>query len=103
MGAGHPRMGFELDTYTAVEPAHFIADQSYVERKGPVDDVQVWAVGQAVAFSPNAWMRFSSRSVRRKDFLPELVLFDCQSCHHPYNSLPSERNCEATSLLPAAR
>ena len=49
MGAGHPRMSFELDTFTAVEPAHFVIDKSYIERKGPVNDVRVWAVGQAVA------------------------------------------------------
>jgi len=82
-GAGHPRLTFELDTYTAIEPAHFVVDQGYIERKGRITDVQVWAVGQAIAL------------VRRMDavldpahapkgFWPEFAFFDCQSCHHEY-------------------
>ena len=47
MGAGHPRMGFELDTYTYAEPAHFVVNKAYVARKGPVNDARIWAVGQA--------------------------------------------------------
>jgi hypothetical protein len=89
MGAGHPRMGFELDTYTAVEPAHFIVNQSYVERKGPVDHVQVWAVGQAIDLTKRMDALLELKRAP-KGLFPELVLFDCQSCHHPYNWLPSE-------------
>jgi hypothetical protein len=86
MGAGHPRMGFELDTYTAVEPSHFVVDQRYIERKGPVDDVQVWAVGQAVNLVKRMDALLDPKRAPTGSF-PELVLFDCQSCHHPYNSL----------------
>jgi len=81
MGAGHPRMIFELDTFTAVQPAHYVVDKSYIERKGPVNDVQVWAVGQAVAVS-----RFMDEVIDPKrgpnGIFPELALFDCQACHH---------------------
>jgi hypothetical protein len=86
MGAGHPRMGFELDTYTAVEPAHFVVDQRYIERKGPVNDVQVWAIGQAVELASRMGALLEPKRAP-KGIFPELVLFDCQSCHHPYNSL----------------
>ncbi|MBV8457436.1 MAG: hypothetical protein JO122_12555 [Acetobacteraceae bacterium] len=89
MGAGHPRMGFELDTYTAVEPAHFIVDQRYVERKGPVDDMQIWAVGQAVDLVKHMDALLEPKRAP-KGLFPELVLFDCQSCHHPYNSQPGD-------------
>ncbi len=100
MGAGHPRMGFELDTYTAAEPAHYTVDQSYIERKGPVNEVQIWAVGQAVSL------------VRRMDALldpkhapkglqPELVLFDCQSCHHAISQI-RWRPRSSTGLGPGA-
>jgi Cytochrome c554 and c-prime len=89
MGAGHPRMGFELDTYTAVEPAHFVVDQNYIERKGPVDDVRVWAVGQAVDLVKHMDALIEPKRAP-KGLFPELVLFDCQSCHHPYNSQPGE-------------
>jgi len=29
MGAGHPRLSFELDTFTAIEPAHFVIDEDF--------------------------------------------------------------------------
>ena len=84
MGAGHPRMGFELDTYTAAEPAHFSVDESYIKRKGPVNDVQVWAVGQAA----NLVKRMDALLKRPpKGVQPELVLFDCAACHHTINQI----------------
>ena len=100
LGAGHSRMGFELDTYTAAEPAHYTVDQRYIERKGPVNDVQTWAVGQAASL------------VRRMDALldpqhapkglqPELVLFDCQSCHHAVSQI-RWRPRSSTGLGPGA-
>lgn len=86
MGAGHPRIGFELDTYTAAQPAHFVIDKDYVERKGPVNDAQVWAVGQAAAL-----VKFMDAVIDPKHaptgVFPELVLFDCTACHHAMSEL----------------
>src|SRR5207302_1261270 len=49
MGAGHPPMPFELDTYSAIQPAHFVVDQSYAaRRKDRPNDIRIWAVGQAI-------------------------------------------------------
>jgi hypothetical protein len=31
MGAGHPRISFELDTFTEIQPAHFRVDEDYKE------------------------------------------------------------------------
>jgi Cytochrome c554 and c-prime len=99
MGAGHPRMGFELDTYTAVEPAHFVVDHRYTERKGPVNDAQVWAAGQAVELTKRMGALLEPKRAP-KGLFPELVLFDCQSCHHPYNSLRGES--DTTGLAPGS-
>src|SRR5262249_51750565 len=49
MAAGHPRMSFELDTFTAIGPAHFRIDADWQERKGSWNGVRAWAIGQAVA------------------------------------------------------
>ncbi len=49
MGAGHPRLSFELRTFVALEPAHYRVDADYRERKGAPDALATWAVGQAVA------------------------------------------------------
>lgn len=81
MGAGHPQLTFELDTFTALEPAHFHVDKTYIERKGAVNDVQVWAVGQAMSL-----VKFTDAVLDPKNapkgIVPELYLFDCQACHH---------------------
>jgi len=82
-GAGHPRLTFELDTYTAIEPAHFVVDQGYIERKGRVTDVQVWAVGQAIALVKRMDSVLDPAHAP-KGFWPEFAFFDCQSCHHEY-------------------
>jgi hypothetical protein len=82
MGAGHPRMSFELDTFTTVEPAHFKIDADWEKRKRMWDGVRVWAIGQAIAVSET--MAVLSDPKRSHDGLfPELVLFDCHACHHP--------------------
>jgi Cytochrome c554 and c-prime len=86
MGAGHPRMGFELDTYTYAQPAHFVVDKSYIARKGKPNDAQIWAVGQAVDLEQRMAALMSPRHAP-KGVQPELVLFDCQACHHAMNQL----------------
>ena len=82
-GAGHPRLTFELDTYTAIEPAHFVVDQGYIERKGRITDAQVWAVGQAIALAKRMDAVLDPAHAP-KGFWPEFAFFDCQSCHHEY-------------------
>jgi hypothetical protein len=84
-GAGHPRLAFELDTYTAIEPAHFVVDQGYVERKGRTTDVQVWATGQAIALVRRMDAVLDPKHAP-KGFWPEFAFFDCQSCHHEYGA-----------------
>ncbi|MBV1916557.1 MAG: cytochrome c family protein, partial [Sphingomonadaceae bacterium] len=48
MAAGHPRLSFELDLFSALQQHHDF-DADYRERKGRVDSVRIWAVGQAEA------------------------------------------------------
>lgn len=81
MGAGHPRMSFELDTFTAIQPAHYQIDKDYKERKKVYEGVQIWAIGQAIAMRENLDALLDKRG--QDGVFPELVLFDCHACHHP--------------------
>jgi hypothetical protein len=81
MGAGHPPMPFELDTYTAIQPAHFTVNQNYIERKGQPDDIKIWAVGQAGDVVKRMGQILDSKNAPQ-GLQVELALFDCQSCHH---------------------
>ena len=86
MGAGHPRLSFELKTFTALAPAHYRVDEDYVSRKGRPDAMRLWAVGQALAARQQLSTLLDPKR-GRQGLMPELVLFDCHACHHPMSEL----------------
>ena len=45
MGAGHPRLSFELSTFTELEPPHWARDADYAQRKGLETAVTTWTTG----------------------------------------------------------
>jgi len=96
MGAGHPRMPFEVQTFTQIEPAHFVIDDIYKKRKTVYPGAQFWAVGQAMALE-----KLASRIAEDKHqgVFPELVNFDCDACHHPTSNLRWQRRA-STGLGP---
>lgn len=86
MAAGHPRLSFELDTFTIIEPAHFVIDADYRKRKEVWNGVEIWAIGQM----QGAMQLLESLSNPKhfgQGLMPELVFFDCHSCHHPMSQL----------------
>lgn len=86
MGAGHPRMSFELDTFSQTQPPHFVIDADWQQRKGGWDSVRVWAIGQALAASELLDVLLDPKRARDGLF-PELVVFDCHACHHPMSDI----------------
>jgi hypothetical protein len=82
MGAGHPRISFELDTFTQTQPPHFVIDEDWQKRKGRWDGVRVWAIGQALAAQESLDVVLDPKR-GRDGLFPELVVFDCHACHHP--------------------
>jgi hypothetical protein len=86
MGAGHPRLSFELDTFTVSQPAHFRIDKDYQQRKRVASSAQVWAVGQAMAAAATLDGLLDPKR-NRAGLFPELVFFDCQACHHPLTNI----------------
>ncbi len=79
MGAGHPRLSFELDTFTWLHP-HYKIGESWTKRKGEWNGVRDWAVGQGVA-AENLLELVTDDKAGWKGIFPELVLFDCHACH----------------------
>ncbi|MCE3004267.1 MAG: cytochrome c family protein [Xanthomonadaceae bacterium] len=84
MGAGHPRLAFELDTFTWLNP-HYQIDADYIARKGDWNGVRDWAVGQGVAAANLLDVLLDERAGFQGIF-PELVLFDCHACHKPMSA-----------------
>ncbi len=79
MGAGHPRLSFELDTFTWMNP-HFVVDEDYVERKGALNGAKDWSVGQGMTALTQLQTQLDPQAGWDGIF-PELVLFDCHACH----------------------
>ncbi len=80
MAAGHPRLVFELDTFTALEPPHHNRDADYAARKGAYQPVRDWITGQAEAAELHLQALADGRFM--KGVMPEWTEFDCTACHH---------------------
>jgi hypothetical protein len=81
ISSGHPRLAFELNTYTATGASHFHISDEYKKRKGIPDDMQSWAIGQAE--TARLLMNGIADQTRfNKGSNPELAFFDCYACHH---------------------
>ena len=90
MGAGHPRISFEVDSFTDFQPAHYVIDDDYRKRKKVVNGVKTWAIGQALMVERRMNLMLDSKYAGDGLF-PELAFFDCHSCHHPRSeSLPTK-------------
>lgn len=95
MAAGHPRLTFELDLFTALQ-SHHDEDADYAARKGVAGGIKVWAVGQAMAVE----RALAVWPVRAGGSFPEFGFFDCRSCHRSFSDDPA---VALTARINAAR
>ena len=89
MAAGHPRVSFELDLFSALQQ-HHDEDADYVQRKRRTDNVQMWAMGQASAVG-RATTLFANPRLGTEGVFPEIYFFDCQTCHREIADGPTGR------------
>jgi hypothetical protein len=81
MGAGHPRLAFELEAYTYNQPAHFAVDDDYTERKGAPSGFAIWRAGQTET-TRRYLNLLQSDLFAEQTSLPDFAFYDCHSCHH---------------------
>ncbi len=84
MAAGHPRLVFELDTYselwrTSGGREHFRRDRDYQQRKGGSGSVEFWLAG--LLESASRMLELTESEELSRGVLPEFALFNCYSCH----------------------
>ena len=79
IGAGHPRLKFEMDNFSHVMPSHWLPpkDKSSRDWLG----TKAWAINQAVAFRKQIQLILSSHK-NKMSIMPDFVHFDCYACHH---------------------
>jgi hypothetical protein len=98
MAAGHPRISFELDLFSTLQQ-HHNEDADYAQRKGRTNNVQIWAVGQAMALDRSLGL-FSTPSRGTEGVFPEFYFFDCHTCHRRISDAP---NFEPTAMANPGR
>jgi hypothetical protein len=84
MAAGHPRLGFELDTFTELWRTsggreHYRRDADYAGRKATPEPLATWSAGlvsQARQYLVLLRTRYATHGP-----LPDFALFNCYSCH----------------------
>lgn len=86
MGAGHPRLSFELEAYTSNQPAHYVVDADYVQRKGRIEGINLWLTGQ-IENARRSMTLLQSGLFHPAGMFPEFAFYDCHSCHHPMDKI----------------
>jgi hypothetical protein len=89
MAAGHPRVSFELDLFSALQQHHNL-DADYTARKGNPSSVRFWAVGQAEAVR-RATTLFAQPKFAFEGAFPQFYFYDCHSCHRTITDSPSRK------------
>jgi Cytochrome c554 and c-prime len=84
MAAGHPRLVFELDTYselwrTSGGREHFRRDGDYQQRKNSSSSIAFWLAG--LLESARRTLELTRSERLSMGILPEFSLFNCYSCH----------------------
>jgi hypothetical protein len=95
MAAGHPRLAFELDTFTelwrtAGRQPHYRVDADYSERKGSASHVYTWASG-LLADGRRRLALIQDDRFAGSGMFPELGLYDCHACHRSMKSVQWRR------------
>jgi hypothetical protein len=75
IGAGHPSLSFELDTFASNLPAHWVEH----------DGNRAWFAGAPWALGQPVTLREAARHLGRQlrtDGWPDFAAYDCYACHH---------------------
>lgn len=99
MGAGHPRLSFELDTFSIRQPEHYTVDEDYIARKNPDNHLNRLLVGTTVHAQAVA-ANLSGKLLDNPQGHPEIALFDCHSCHQSLNKVDWQRGGNSSMQEP---
>jgi hypothetical protein len=95
MAAGHPRLSFELDTFTelwrtAGRQPHYRVDDDYKDRKNAASHSYTWAAGLLEEGRQRLNLIIDGK-ILGKGMFPEFALYDCHACHRSMKSVQWRR------------
>lgn len=108
IGAGHPRLAFELDTFENILPRHWELDSDYAKRKFDYRPSSAWLTAQTVTAQEQLAKVLSPKRSHEGVF-PEFTMYYCYACHHSlegeqyksrdYNGHPGEPRLNLASAM----
>jgi hypothetical protein len=101
MAAGHPRLQFELEGFTATQPAHFTVDADYEERKGKIEGTNLWVTGQ-IENARTLLRLLQTNMYSGNSMFPEIAFYDCDACHHPMDNVRFNQERASIGVKPGA-
>lgn len=102
MAAGHPRLTFELDTYselwrTSGGREHYRRDDDYARRKAESGSVAVWLAG--LVEGADRTLAIAGNERHSRGVFPDFALFNCYGCHR---SMKLRRFRDTPGLAPGS-
>ena len=79
IAAGHPRLTFELDTFTQITPHHWKIDTDYINRKGTYSPTKALLIGQ---ITRQIELIDLYKNFYNKHNKTDYTFTYCYSCHH---------------------
>jgi hypothetical protein len=106
MAAGHPRLSFELDTFTELWRTsggreHYRRDADYLKRKPVPAGSATWIAGLLEAARVQLGQMQGARA-QSAGGLPEFALYNCYSCHRAMRFNYGEERGLAGDLAPGS-
>jgi hypothetical protein len=106
MAAGHPRLSFELDTFTELWRTsggreHYRRDADYLERKPVAAGSDTWVTGLLEATQVQL-AQLRGAHAQSAGGLPEFALYNCYSCHRAMRFNYGEERGLASDLAPGS-
>jgi hypothetical protein len=99
MGAGHPRLSFELEAFTANQPRHYVIDADYIARKGMIAGMNLWVTGQ-LENAQRYLTLLQTPLLTSSGMIPELAFYDCFGCHHSTDNMRWTRERAGPNINP---
>lgn len=107
IGAGHPRLTFEIDTFESVMPRHWmLANKDEKDRKA-YQPASAWLAGQVTQATERTKALYS-KTRSHAGLMPEFANLHCYACHHSlsqkqyesrdYGGKPGELNLNTSEL-----
>lgn len=84
IAAGHPRLYFELRSYLARYPKHWLSSDD--RKRNPDHEARLWLIGQLVSASQSLKLLAWRADPNQMAPWPELAEFDCFACHQPISA-----------------